>query len=975
MAFPDLPPRRESSRKRRRWLRFELLDERRVLASITGQVFLDADQSLRKDDGEVGLESRVVFIDLDGDNQVELGEPIALTDSSGRFEFADLPFGDYTVRLFNGTPTQTQLTPYRAELAGGLIGVSDPFSNDDNVWLGLEDQAGLEALMVSGDVLSSVDLDANASAADRVRGIQLPAAATDFQSLGGGSVLVTLGAGGVDPQGDPLRIVSVNTVSGQVEPVQLGDDTTSHFAALALGSDQAGLLVPAGAPGGSVPLHTIRYNAEQAAWVAVPLELQVASDAQLFGSPSSPVMLVSQPAGQSLQLALWSSATDSLLVDSVGVVPNLDAILAFDPINLLAVARNQDGGVSILDAANDYAPLHVLGHWDGPVALDSHRELLFGVISNTTLGLFDLRELKSLFTVGLPTGLGPIAGLALADGGNRVVVRSREGVSQVRIDRPDGHRVSLRADAASRDVLFGLMVDGANDEPVFGAVPQLSMLEDGTLNLVKPGLAAHVDEPDEDEFVVIKMTEPLHGIATVAPDGALIYRPLANFYGVDSFKVLANDGRESSELQTIVINVLPVNDRASGIEVVIPPLGESVRGPMNIGSIRVIDPDDDEFIIWISDPRFGSDGTNIYVTNDAIFDYETEPTISLTIIATNAEDETDTVATATLLTLIDEDDPPTDILPRSSQVEENDPGAVVAELSVVDQDASEGYVFEVVDSRFVIEGNTLRLAEGVSLDFESTPSISLPVSVLNAQGTHLLTKSIAIQVGNQNDAITDILLSGTSLPELASAYPVGSVSVVDGDVDATHELSVDDARFEIVNRILKLRNGVFVRRADQAEIEIRITATDSAGGSFSKSFVLNVLSNEQPWHNDNNPTDVDGNGSTTPIDALIIINNLNQEGPRVLGEIVPFEDGKPRLIDVNGDGKVSPIDALIIINILNRGSNGSAEPEGGTPAPQRPRGEGEAPATSGNPVVAPAAQRLPRSMQVKHPWELEDDRF
>jgi hypothetical protein len=533
MAFPDLPPRRESSRKRRRWLRFELLDQRRVLTSITGQVFLDADRSLRKDDGEVGLESRVVYIDLDGDNQVELGEPIALTDSSGRFEFADLPFGDYTVRLFNGTPTQQQLTPYRAEKTGSLITVSDPFADGDDAWLGLEDQSGLEALMVSGDVLSTVDLAGDTLAGDRVRGVQLPAAATDFQSLGGGSVLVTLGAGGVDPQGDALRVVSVNTVSGEVEPVQLGDETVSHFAALALASAQAGLLVPAGAPGASVPLHTIRYNVEQAAWVAVPLELQVASDAQVFGSPTSPVMLVSQPAGQAMQLALWSSATDSLLADSVGIVPNLDSILAFDPINLLAVARNQDGGVSILDAANDFASLHVLGHWDGPVALDSHRELLFGVISNTTLGLFDLRELKSLFTVGLPTGLGPVAGLALADGGNRIVLRSREGVSQLRIDRPDGHRVSLRADAASRDILFGLMVDGPNDEPVFSTVPQLSLLEDSTLNLVKPGLAAHVDEPNEDEFVVIKVTEPQHGVATVAPDGALVYRPLANFYGVD----------------------------------------------------------------------------------------------------------------------------------------------------------------------------------------------------------------------------------------------------------------------------------------------------------------------------------------------------------------------------------------------------------------------------------------------------------
>ena len=57
------------------------------------------------------------------------------------------------------------------------------------------------------------------------------------------------------------------------------------------------------------------------------------------------------------------------------------------------------------------------------------------------------------------------------------------------------------------------------------------------------------------------------------------------------------------------------------------------------------------------------------------------------------------------------------------------------------------------------------------------------------------------------------------------------------------------------------------------------------------------------------PTDVNGDGETTALDALAIINVLNAQR-----ESNPVEDLKR--YDVNGDGKVSPLDALVVINAL-----------------------------------------------------------
>ncbi len=79
-----------------------------------------------------------------------------------------------------------------------------------------------------------------------------------------------------------------------------------------------------------------------------------------------------------------------------------------------------------------------------------------------------------------------------------------------------------------------------------------------------------------------------------------------------------------------------------------------------------------------------------------------------------------------------------------------------------------------------------------------------------------------------------------------------------------------------------------------------------------------------------NRFDVNGDGSTSPIDALIVINSLNRGGSRELPRNTGGEGEASSLmfIDVNADGYLSPIDVLQIINALNRGAiSGEGEAE------------------------------------------------
>lgn len=71
-----------------------------------------------------------------------------------------------------------------------------------------------------------------------------------------------------------------------------------------------------------------------------------------------------------------------------------------------------------------------------------------------------------------------------------------------------------------------------------------------------------------------------------------------------------------------------------------------------------------------------------------------------------------------------------------------------------------------------------------------------------------------------------------------------------------------------------------------------------------------------PWQNQSNALDVNNDSFVSPIDALLIMNDLNVSGAkRLTGSPVPT--ARPSFIDVSGDRFVTAVDALRVINALN----------------------------------------------------------
>ncbi len=79
------------------------------------------------------------------------------------------------------------------------------------------------------------------------------------------------------------------------------------------------------------------------------------------------------------------------------------------------------------------------------------------------------------------------------------------------------------------------------------------------------------------------------------------------------------------------------------------------------------------------------------------------------------------------------------------------------------------------------------------------------------------------------------------------------------------------------------------------------------------------------WQNPAQTLDTNADQDISPLDALLIINYLNEVGTGPLPPPVLPHTSPPQFLDTSGDGYVFPLDALLVINELNRGSDGEGE--------------------------------------------------
>jgi hypothetical protein len=78
------------------------------------------------------------------------------------------------------------------------------------------------------------------------------------------------------------------------------------------------------------------------------------------------------------------------------------------------------------------------------------------------------------------------------------------------------------------------------------------------------------------------------------------------------------------------------------------------------------------------------------------------------------------------------------------------------------------------------------------------------------------------------------------------------------------------------------------------------------------------------FHNFVLPEDADASGSVTPLDALVVINRINQSIASTASN--PNSANAQGLVDVDADAAITPLDALVVIDHLNAQNLASGSP-------------------------------------------------
>jgi hypothetical protein len=159
---------------------------------------------------------------------------------------------------------------------------------------------------------------------------------------------------------------------------------------------------------------------------------------------------------------------------------------------------------------------------------------------------------------------------------------------------------------------------------------------------------------------------------------------------------------------------------------------------------------------------------------------------------------------------------------------------------------------------------------------------------------------------------------------------VGKIGVTDADTADTHTFELSDPRFEVREGNLYLKAGEALDADAEPFLAVRITATDSGAPpeSVSRDVGITVLPRPADWDHGYqwrpSALDVNVDGIISPLDALMVINELNAFGSRNLPSLAGGTLPGP-FFDTSGDDLISPLDALLVIIHLNDVSAGESE--------------------------------------------------
>ncbi len=476
------------------------------------------------------------------------------------------------------------------------------------------------------------------------------------------------------------------------------------------------------------------------------------------------------------------------------------------------------------------------------------------------------------------------------------------------LDQKNNTVVALAADATLNDaatititdssgematVMVAITITGVNEAPT-GDDTSGAVLKGAATPVTGNVDAADVDTGDTLTFTVSEAAT--YGTLTVDDAGAWTYtlnEENETVVGMeedatldDTATITITDSNGGSTKLDVSITVYESNDPPT-IEVADGQTDSGASAAKNInenaaglalGVITVTDANQtlDADNVTTSDARFvvktdTSGGLLLALAENVSLDYETEPTVDVTVTVT---DDLSVTSDATVtITVNDQNDPPDApiVTPASNnfRVTENDTsGMNLADIRSSDPDG-DSITFAVDNSDFEIEtiGSAvlLKVKDGVGLDREATTdgTITIQVTATDSHGSTSAPTEVVITVVNVNEGPSLTIADTTFSIDENTSGRLRSLTVTDPEQTfAADDITLSDARFSIETDDagalwLTLNEGLDAET--ETSVSLELVVIDDGGLAARTDITINITEvNEAPSLTVTDATRADG---------------------------------------------------------------------------------------------------------------------
>ena len=504
---------------------------------------------------------------------------------------------------------------------------------------------------------------------------------------------------------------------------------------------------------------------------------------------------------------------------------------------------------------------------------------------------------------------------------------------------------------------FSIVVDPANDDPLSGSLPPMSLNEDAVLSAIDV-IAAASDLDGDILSVLPGSVSATNGSVIINPDGTLQYTPNTNFNGSDTINYTVSDNNGGTASGSIAITVNPQNDTPDAGSPASQLVGEdaSLTNINVLGAASDIDGDTLSVLAGSASASNGSvtinpDGTLDYTPNT---DFNGIDVINYTItdgaggsvpgsvsVMVNPENDTPMAGTpAAQSTLEDNSISNIDVLSAASDVDGDALSIVPGSVS-----ASNGVVTTNVDGTlnytpFSNFSGTDTILYSVTDGNGATASGSLVVNVSSVNDIPVAGNP-ATQVTNEDVALGSIdVIAAASDPDgdPVTVLP-GSVSAVNGTVLINGDGTLNYTPNTNFNGVDTISYTVSDGRGGTAAGSVDVTVNTVNDNPLAGTPLDQVTAENTPLNNIDvlsSASDVDGDivslaaGSTSATNGTVSINpdgtlnyspNTNFNGSDVVSYIVTDGQGGTAAgsftIDVTSVNDVPLLDLSNVQNIIS----------------------------------------------------------